>query len=521
MRNIIVKIYSCNKLTYKNIYFDAVKRVYAKEKIDILPSEVKVQIIDLSNNGTKEIQQQRTASGEHCRIMQVYEANKCKCLIGVTNTNYDEDIRTERIITGRKNKYGSNDYHANTYLIQGINKIFKRYFDMKSQFKNIKLYFYLLDTERSYPSNAFNLWSYRMLATLGFDVLNIDEIDFSEFKNFGFKPNSTFTNLEYPSFNKFMNDKLAISNNNKGNIPAYLKCVEEVLKDGTIVTEKYIYTFKVLGAQAYECFITMWTLYLLAKREKKNLEFLFSLEHYGFRIPNREIKITKDLPKPVKELLKIVGIDIHYETSDEILQEINNKATQFERAKAANDLRNQSLFRNNIREKGVPTKCAICGCEIEDLLDAAHLWGVAQIRQENRNTINKLLSTTSLKDLIDNDDPYRNDIFYQKYTLANSGDNGIWLCKNHHGLFDKNYFCFDSMHGKILFKTDKEKMKIILGIDDLDEAILNDDILNKRTAVFLEKRMEDFFKLPIEEIVESYVEDSSKDLKDLSQKKDK
>ena len=493
MRNIIVKIYSCNKLTYKNIYFDAVKRAYAKENLVISSNEVKVQIIDLSENGTKEIQQQRAPAGEHCRIMQVYEGTECKFLIGVTNTNYDEDIRAERVITGRKNKYGSDDYHANTYLIQGINKIFRRYFDMKSQFNNLKLYFYLLDTDRSYPSNQYNLCSYRMLATLGFDVLNIDKIDFSDFKNFGFKPNSTFSNLQYPSFNKLMNDKLAISKNNKSNIPAYLKCVEEVLDDGTIVTEKYIYTFKSLGAQAYDCFLTMWTLYTLAQKEKKNLEFLFSLEHYGFRIPKREVKITKDLPKPVKRLLKIVGIDVHYETSEEILQEINNKASQFERAKAANELRNQSLFRNNLREKGIPTKCAICGSEIEDLLEAAHLWGVAQIRQEDGRTINKLLSTTALKDLIDPEDPHRNDMFYKKYTLVNSGDNGIWLCKNHHGLFDNNYFCFDSKYGKIIFKfATEQQIKEILGIDDLEEATLHEDILNDRTAVFLEKRLDEF-----------------------------
>lgn len=206
-----------------------------------------------------------------------------------------------------------------------------------------------------------------------------------------------------------------------------------------------------------------------------------------------KFKITKDLPKPVKRLLKIVGINVHYETSEEILQEMNNKASQFERAKAANELRNQSLFRNNIREKGIPTKCAICGSEIEDLLEAAHLCGVAQIRQENGRTINKLLSTTALKDLIDPEDPHRNDMFYKKYTLVNSGDNGIWLCKNHHGLFDNNYFCFDSKYGKIIFKVATEQqIKEILGIDDLEEATLHEDILNERTAVFLKKRLDEF-----------------------------
>ena len=269
MNSIIVKVYSCNKLTYKNIYVDAVIKAYQKNNIIIDKNIIKMQIIDLSDNGTKEIQQQRSPSGEHCRIMQVFEDGELKYLIGVTNTNYDEDVRAERQQTGRQNKYGSDDYHANTYLLQGSNKIFSRYFELKKEHSNLQLYFYLLDTEQSYPHNKFNLCSYRMLSTLGFEVLNIDKISFDEFKEYGFKPNANYSNIAYPSFNKLMNDKLAISKRNKGNIPAYLKCIETILDDGTISTEKYIYTFKALGAQAYDCFLTIWTLYKLAKLEGK------------------------------------------------------------------------------------------------------------------------------------------------------------------------------------------------------------------------------------------------------------
>lgn len=493
MTNIIVNVYSCNKLTYKNIYKDAVIRAYKKKGIIVREDDIHMRVIDLSDGGTKEIQQQRAPAGPHSRSMEVYENGILKFLIGVTNTNYDEDIRQERLITGRRNKYGSDDYHANTYLIQGINKIFSRYFELCEDSDEVQLYFYLLDTNRSYPSNKFNLCSYRMLTTLGFDVLNLDEISFDEFRSFGFRPTSDFSNLSYPSFNKLMNDKLAISKFNSGNIPAYLKCEEVVLEDGTIVTEKYIYTFKALGAQAYDCFLTMWTLHTLAIREKKKLEFLFSSESYGHRIPNRVVKFTKDLPKPVKKLLSIVGINVHYETSDEILQAINNYLSQYNRAKANNDLRNQTLFRNNMREKGMPTKCAICGCEVEDLLEAAHIWGVAQIKQEDGRTINRLITNTALQDLIDESMPYHNEQFYKKYTLVNSGDNGIWLCRNHHGLFDNNYFCFDSEYGKVIFKfARKEDIEHILGVSDVTDIQLGENILNERTKIFLQKRVEEF-----------------------------
>ena len=48
MNSIIVKVYSCNKLTYKNIYVDAVIKAYQKNNIIIDKNIIKMQIIDLS-----------------------------------------------------------------------------------------------------------------------------------------------------------------------------------------------------------------------------------------------------------------------------------------------------------------------------------------------------------------------------------------------------------------------------------------------------------------------------------------
>lgn len=493
MEEIVAKIFSCNWQTYKLIYKDAVERAFKKEGIKISPDNIKVKIIDLSDNGKKLIQSQRSANGPHCRTISVYVDDQIKYIIGLSNTNYDEDIRQERRKTGRNDVYGSDGYHANTYLLQGINKIFDSYFESKKTNENVKLFFYLLDTDRTYPSNKFNLFTYRLFSTLGFDVLNLDCISFDEFKDYGFYPNAQYSNIAYQSFNKLMNDKLAISSKNTSNIPSYLKCVEEVMSDGTISTEKYIYTFKTLGAQGYDSFLMMWTLSYLAKKEHKNLEFLFSTERYGFRVPNRTVKVTKELTGPVKKLLTEVGISIHFATSDEILQEYERDEDQFLRAKKNNDIRNQLLFRNNIRSKGIQTKCAICGCEIESLLEAAHIWGIAEIKDENGRIINKIVTSTALKDLIDPNSPYKDDIFYKRYVLANSGDNGIWLCKNHHGLFDKHYYCFESEYGKILIRFGtEEQIKQILGIDDLESIKLDNSILTEKTKVFIEQRIRKF-----------------------------
>lgn len=495
MSIIKAQVYSCNKLTYKNVYKDVVKRAFLKDGIAIDENNVFLQVIDLSEGGTKEIQQQRSPSGEHCRVIQVTEDDEPLYLIGLSNTNFDEDIRLERMKTCRKNVYGKDNYHANTYIIQGINKIFTRYFELKEKYPKIKLFFYLLDINQSYPHNKFNLFTYRELSTLGFDILNIDQIDFSQFYEYGFRPNSKLTNIAYSSFNKLMNDKLAISARNTGNIPAYLQCVETEAPDGTITTEKYIYKFKSLGAQSYDSCITMWTLDKLAKKENKQLEFLLTLEHYGFRKNNSNVKITNDLTKPVKELLSLIGVSIDYETDDEILQERNRMLSAFEKAKKNNDLRNQTLFRNNLRKKGMQTKCAICGCDIENILEAAHIWGVSQIKDENGRTINKVLEIDCMHDLIDFTSPYANDMFYKKYVLANSGDNGIWLCSNHHGMFDDNLFCFDSDYGKIIIRSeDYEKIRQQLLVDE-KSIFLSEEVLTEKTKVFLNKRIEEFLRL--------------------------
>ncbi len=489
MGKIIAEIYSCNKHTYSPICHEAINLAFEKINKRINKNDIEIHINDLSDNGTKEIQQQRSPEGEHARIIKVYEEGRMLFLIGLSNTNFDEDIRLERLVTKRKNVYGKTNYHANTYLFQGINKIFEKYFNYKEQFPNLKLFFYLLDTNESYPHNQFNLLSYRMLSTIGFSILNLHNIDFSEFQKFGFIPDKNL-DIEYKSFNKLMNDKIVISSSNSGNIPGYLKCVEVPISEEmkTYRIEKYIYTFKALGAGAYDSFLWIWTLKKLANMEKKSIEFHFSIENYNLNPLKKNKKQTKKLPGPVVKLLEKIGVDVTYETSAEILQ--NQKTfveTSFLRSIKSGEIRNQEYFRNNLREKGILTKCAVCDCEIEDLLDAAHIWGIKEIKAEDARSLNSFINSTSLKVLFNQE--LNQEIEFKRYILANSGDNGIWLCKNHHGAFDKYLFSFSDKDGAISFNNQNvysfEKIAKYLSIS---ESNLSVQILNNNTKAFLTKR---------------------------------
>jgi len=483
---ILAKIYSSNWLTYQKFYKKAIILAFAKDGIDVSQCEFHYELIHIEGNT---IQKQRHGSTPHSRTIRVYADGQIAYVIGVTNTNFDEDKRSEAESKGAKYVYGVNNYHSNTYLNQGINKILDTYLEEKKQNNRVKLFFYLLDTKQSYCSNLSNIFTYRKLATIGFDVLNIDEVDFSEWRKLGFLYTKG-CNIAYQSFNKYLNDTAYISVQNGGNLPAYIKCVEDydISDDDSdeIVPKvnKYIYTFKGLGAEAYDCFMNMWTLFILAQREQKHLEFLFAPEKYSFRLGQPTPKFTQDVPESIKHLFEAFDIPVEYETTDEIRQQFEREQSQYEKAKASGNPRNQELFRNNIRAKGIQTKCYLCGCEIDTILQAAHLWGVAEIKRASMKTINHALASDDLRDLLC-DEEIATEPFYKRYVLANSGDNGVWMCNNHHGLFDGHYFCFNSENGDVIFDITKDEESKAYFEKITTETHLANEVLTERTKAFL------------------------------------
>lgn len=476
---ISVKIYSCYKETYSRIIEDIVRRIYPCIKF----SEVDIYVEDLSNNGTRNIQSQRSLRDFVTRTVNIYEDGILKHIIGVTNTNYDYDKLQEE-----KSDYdfGGNQYHANSYLKQGTPALFNYYFKEKRKNDSVRLSFYLLDLDRSYPHNLFNILSYRELHTIGFKILNIDKINFSEYRKVGCNITDV-TNISYSSFNKYMNDIAVISSRNKANIPSYLKC-EEHLAPGNSYAEKYIYTFKSLSAQGYDTLFRVWCMKVLADKEKTAIEFRLGRQYFAY---NREEKRVADrLTGPIEEVFKNAGINITYFSDDAFMIEKNMEEDAYLKAKKQNDPRNQQLFRNNIRKKGVPMWCSICGNDNPKVLEAAHIWDVASIKRATKEEIDKFLRINSLEDLIEPENQHKNELFFKKYCLTNSGDNGVWLCSNHHGLFDANYFCFDSENGKVIlkFSTPEEVNRFVKELINGLETCISNDVLTNATKAFLCQR---------------------------------
>jgi len=94
----------------------------------------------------------------------------------------------------------------------------------------------------------------------------------------------------------------------------------------------------------------------------------------------------------------------------------------------SNSLRSPRFIYNLLATLG-PKICALCSCEIPELIQGAHIWPVAAIKR---------VSGICLEEKLD---------------YATAGSNGLWLCENHHKMFDEDIIIID-MFGYINKRPD-------------------------------------------------------------------
>lgn len=124
------------------------------------------------------------------------------------------------------------------------------------------------------------------------------------------------------------------------------------------------------------------------------------------------------------------------------------------------------IYQRNLLQKLGRKHCALCGCEISEIIQGAHVWGVAEIAHDKKIS---------------------DDI---KFEHAINGENGLWLCQNHHKLFDSYYLAFD-MNGHIFVPSnlrieDAQFIRAITSNSSLDYRIMTDKFkwyLSKRNSI--------------------------------------
>ena len=151
---------------------------------------------------------------------------------------------------------------------------------------------------------------------------------------------------------------------------------------------------KTYGASKYESSLICYAMSMIIERTEK-------IKLYEILEGN-----LKELPKSSLQVLRKM------DTVDIIKTDLTFEKRIFEESRG-NQLRSPR-YRYNLLDKLGEKHCALCGCTIPDIIQGAHIWPVASIKAEKSISID------------------------DKVRYATDGDNGLWLCENHHKLFDRN-----------------------------------------------------------------------------------
>jgi hypothetical protein len=160
---------------------------------------------------------------------------------------------------------------------------------------------------------------------------------------------------------------------------------------------------KTFGANKYETTLLALAIHQITP---------YSMELYEIQEGN----LVK-LPEDARNV--IISLGIRVVTSDLILER-----EEFE----TNDSLRSPTYLYNLLEKLGDKKCSLCDCEIPQIIQGAHIYPVASIKRANNLTQ------------------------VQKLKLAIDGDNGLWLCNNHHKLFDMNILLI-TRNGRVKYKS--------------------------------------------------------------------
>lgn len=210
--------------------------------------------------------------------------------------------------------------------------------------------------------------------------------------------------IGFKSVDDIMYSRQVNSERNKSNHSTYIT--------KTDLNQYEIYG-KTYGANKYETSIICYAISLLSKPNMR-ITLYEMLEGNLAELPKSSLDVLKKMGN-----INIVPTDIQLEKRI------------FEKS---NSLRSKTYIYNLLKKLG-HKRCVLCNCEISELIQGAHIWPVSNIKK------NSILS-------ID-----------EKVSHAINGDNGLWLCQNHHKLFDEGLIYIDST-GIVRYKDNIESQYI-------------------------------------------------------------
>lgn len=258
----------------------------------------------------------------------------------------------------------------NAFILQNFPSAYQHYLEEKNPKKLFE--YYIRDFSTSHP--PFAIFSYKLLLTGGIKILNLDKVKVSE-KAILFDYTTPFN--DYKQMRTY---RLSLSKRNSSNNSTTF---EENDDEISVYGKSY-------GANGRET--TAICLALSRLVPGKNIKL--------YNVNETDKNHLADIDPANRYILENIGI------------ELNDDRMDFE----SNDekviaKRNTRLFHYNLLQKYKEKKCYLCGCDIEKVIQGAHIYSSTDILHSS------LSEEEKTKQIVD-------------------ADNGIWLCANHHLLFD-------------------------------------------------------------------------------------
>lgn len=231
-----------------------------------------------------------------------------------------------------------------------------------------KLYYYFINRKGNALTD-YHKFVYRLMKTIGFEFLNFPYDS----------PVVGFVSIE---------DMECARNKNRNSQKA--NCSTFITRNENGEYEAYCNTY---GANKYESSLICYAMSEINGNQK-------SMKLYEFLEGN-----LQELPKASLDVLRKMDSFEIIKTNRELEKQILESDSQ--------NLRSPTYYLNLFNKLG-DKHCALCSCNIPDIIQGAHIWPVSSIRAALAMDINT------------------------KLQHATNADNGIWLCENHHKLYDSN-----------------------------------------------------------------------------------
>lgn len=209
----------------------------------------------------------------------------------------------------------------------------------------------------------------------------------------------------------------------------------------------------------------------VTKSEDGNLQVfskVYGASKYESTLISLALRHISNLPIEIYEieeqdLLKLPKVARDYLFSLDQVTIITSDIKQEENEYQENNSFRSPRFISNLLNKLGRKKCSFCDCDIPELIQGAHIWPVSDIKKSEN---------LSIKERLDE---------------AIDGDNGLWLCQNHHKLFDSHLISISEDRNiyfhNALPEGGTEYLKSIT-----KNFSLSEEVSNKKFMAYLNKR---------------------------------